>query len=110
MFASWLIYTIVILALLYALLRAFFYKSLAQKEQKELDALKLTLQESEILIKKQQLQLNRGDGHIEILTLELNALKNDLKTTKAKNTQLRLEIDRYKARIKDLEQKLEALL
>lgn len=105
-----IIYTLVVIIVLYTLLRAFFYKSMLQKEQKDLDVLKLTLQEAEILIKKQQLQLNRSDAHMEVLTSELNNLKNDLKSTKSKNTQLRLEIDRHKTRIKDLEQKLEALL
>lgn len=108
--SAWIFYTITILVVIYALIRAFFYKTLSQKISKELAVLKLTLKEAEALIKKQQVQLNRGEGHIEALMGELNALKTDLKNTKAKNTKFRFELDKNRHRIKSLEQKLESLL
>lgn len=92
------------------LIKTFFYKSVAEKEQRNSASMKLTLQEAEILIQKHQLQLQRALGNIEILAQEMNSLKNEVKTLKQRNSQYRIETDKYKSRIKDLEQKIEALL
>lgn len=83
---------------------------MAEKEQRNSASMKLTLQEAEILIQKHQLQLQRALGNIEILAQEMNSLKNEVKTLKQRNSQYRIETDKYKSRIKDLEQKIEALL
>ena len=91
-------------------IRAFYYRSIAQKEEKNSAKMKLTLQDAEILIRKHQVQLQRALGDIDILTQELTALKGDIRGLKQKNSQYKIEIDRYKARIKELEQKIEALL
>ncbi len=72
--------------------------------------MKLTLQEAEVLIQKYQLQLQRSLGNIDILTHEMNALKDEVKVLKQRNAQYRLETDKYKSRIRELEQKIEALL
>ncbi|PAF53146.1 hypothetical protein BKH42_07620 [Helicobacter sp. 13S00482-2] len=102
--------TVFILFVLYMLIKTFFYKSIAEKEQRNSASMKLTLQEAEILIQKHQLQLQRALGNIEILAQEMNSLKNEVKTLKQRNSQYRIETDKYKSRIKDLEQKIEALL
>ena len=108
--AQWFFLTGFILFVLYMLVRTFFYRSVAQKEERNSAAMKLTLNEAEILIRKHQLQLQRAWGNIDILTQEMNALKNEVKVLKSRNSQYRVETDKYKARIKDLEQKIEALL
>lgn len=107
---KWFLITVFIIFVLYMVIRALFYKSIAEKEERNSASMKLTLREAEILIQKHQLQLQRALGNIDLLTQELNNLKNELKTIKQRNTQYRMETDRYKARIKDLEQKIEALL
>ncbi|WP_435817207.1 hypothetical protein [Helicobacter rodentium] len=90
--------------------KTFFYKSIAQKEEKNSAVMKLTLQEAEILIRKHQLQLQRALGNIDILTDEITSLRNEVKALKQRNSQYRVESEKYKSKIKDLEQKIEALL
>ncbi|MCE3036856.1 hypothetical protein LW135_03300 [Helicobacter sp. faydin-H20] len=106
----WFLITIFIIFVLFVVIRAIFYKSIAEKEERNSASMKLTLQEAEILIQKHQLQLQRALGNIDLLTQELNNLKNELKTVKQRNAQYRMDTDKYKTRIKDLEQKIEALL
>lgn len=102
--------TAFILFVLFMIVKTFFYKSVAQKEEKNSAIMKLTLQEAEILIRKHQLQLQRALGNIDILTDEITALRNEVKTLKQRNSQYRVETEKYKSKIKDLEQKIEALL
>ena len=109
-FAQWLFLTAFILVVLFMIVKTFFYKSVAQKEEKNSAVMKLTLQEAEILIRKHQLQLQRALGNIDILTDEITALRNEVKTLKQRNSQYRVETEKYKSKIKDLEQKIEALL
>lgn len=110
MFLEWMFVTAFIVFVLFMSIRMFYYRSVAQKEEKNSAVMKLTLQEAEILIRKYQLQLQRALGNIDILTEELSTIRNELKATKQRNSQYRIETERYKARIKDLEQKIEALL
>ncbi len=107
---TWFGLTIFILFVLFMVVAAFYYKSIAQKERKESSHMKYTLVETEVLIQKHQLSLQRALGNIDILTKELNSLKSEVKTLKQRNSQYRIETDNYKSRIKDLEQKIEALL
>ncbi|PAF41302.1 hypothetical protein [Helicobacter sp. 11S03491-1] len=107
---EWFLVTVFILFVLYMIIKTFFYKSIAEKEERNSASMKLTLQEAEILIQKHQLQLQRALGNIDILTQEMNSLKNEVKTLKQRNSQYRIETDKYRSRIKDLEQKIEALL
>ena len=109
-FAQWLFLTAFILFVLFMIVKTFFYKSVAQKEEKNSAVMKLTLQEAEILIRKHQLQLQRALGNIDILTDEITALRNEVKTLKQRNAQYRVETEKYKSKIKDLEQKIEGLL
>jgi len=72
--------------------------------------MKLTLKEAEILIRKYQIQLQRSLGNVDILTDELSKLRNELKVLKQRNSQHRVETDRLKSKIKDLEGRIDALL
>ncbi len=110
MFSEWLLLSALVVFLLFMTIRTYYYRSVAQKEEKNSAVMKLTLQEAEILIRKYQLQLQRALGNIDILTDELSALRNELKVIKQRNSQYRIESDKYKNRIKDLEGKIEALL
>lgn len=107
---QWFILTAFILFVLFMIAKTFFYKNIAQKEEKTAASIKLTLHEAEILIRKHQLQLQRALGNIDILTDEMNNMKNEIKALKQRNSQYKIESDRYKSRIRDLEQKIEALL
>ena len=109
-FTQWLFLTAFILFVLFMVVKTFFYKSVAQKEEKNSAVMKLTLQEAEILIRKHQLQLQRALGNIDILTDEITSLRNEVKALKQRNSQYRVEREKYKSKIKDLEQKIEALL
>lgn len=109
-FAQWFLLTAFILFILFMSVKTFFYKNIAQKEEKTSASIKLTLHEAEILMRKHQLQLQRALGNIDILTEEMNAMKNEIKALKQRNSQYKIESDKYKNRIKDLEQKIEALL
>ena len=63
----------------------------------------ITKEEAENLIRKYQLQLQRSLGDIDVLNEELTKLRNDVKTIKARNSQYRVENDKLKGRIKELE-------
>ena len=110
LFTQWLFLTTFILFVLFIVVKTFFYKIVAQKEEKNSAIMKLTLQEAEILIRKHQLQLQRALGNIDILTDEITTLRNEVKALKQRNSQYRVETEKYKSKIKDLEQKIEALL
>lgn len=107
---QWFFLTVFILFVLYMAIQTFYYRSIARREEKNSASMKLTLQDAEILIRKHQVQLQRALGDIDILTQELNALKGDIRGLKQKNSQYKIEADRYKARIRELEQKIEALV
>ena len=88
----------------------FYYKHLYEKAKIERTQLKNALTEAEIIIKKYQIQLQRSLGNLELLDDEINKLKNDLKAIKSRNAQLRVENEQLKRRIRELENKIEALL
>ena len=88
----------------------YYYKHLYEKVNEERAQLKDALNEAEILIKKYQIQLQRALGNLELLDDEITKLKNDLKAVKNRNSQLRVENDQLKRRIRELENKIEALL
>lgn len=110
LFGQWFFITGFIIFILYMIIRTFYYRSVAQREEKNSANMRLTLQDAEILIRKHQVQLQRALGDIDILTQELTALKGDIRSLKQRNSQYKIETDRYKARIKELEQKIESLL
>lgn len=110
MFANWLVLTILICITIYLIVMLFYYKTLLSKEKNSKDFIKNNLDDTEIVIRKLQVQLQRSLGNIDILTEELNKIKSDLTSLRTRNSQYRLENDKLRQRIKELEAKIEALL
>ena len=109
-FLNWLFLTTFILSVGVLTFKMYYYKNLYEKEAEYKKVLKSTLEEAEILIKKYQIQLQRSLGNLSILNDELDKLKGDIKAIKSRNSQYRIENDQLKRKIKELENKIEALL
>ncbi len=107
---NWLGLTLFVLITGVLLFRMYYYKNLYEKENEYKKILKSTLGEAEILIKKYQIQLQRGLGNLDILNEEINKLKNDIKAVKSRNSKYKIENEQLKRKIKELENKIEALL
>jgi peptidoglycan hydrolase CwlO-like protein len=88
----------------------FYFKSITTREQRSNNLMKMTLQEAEILIRKYQIQLQRALGNVDILSEELNKLRNEMKVLKQRNSKHRQEVERLNNKIKALESRIEALL
>jgi len=88
----------------------YYYKHLWEKKDESASVLSDNLEEAELLIKKYQIQLQRSLGNLSLLEEEINKLKNDLKAVKSRNAQYRIENEQLKKKIKELENKIEALL
>ena len=110
MFSEWSLLTIVSLLAIFLFVKMFYFKSITVKEQRSNEMMKLTLKEAEILIRKYQIQLQRALGNVDILSDELNKLRNELKTLKQRNSKHRSETDRLNSKIKALESRIDALL
>ena len=110
MFGEWSLLTIISLLAIFLFVKMFYFKSITVKEQRSNEMMKLTLKEAEILIRKYQIQLQRALGNVDILSDELNKLRNELKTLKQRNSKHRLETDRLNNKIKALEGRIDALL
>jgi peptidoglycan hydrolase CwlO-like protein len=109
-FLNWFFLTTFILSIGVLTFKMYYYKNLYEKENEHKKILKSTLTEAEILIKKYQIQLQRSLGNLDVLNEEMNKLKNDIKAVKSRNSQYRIENDQLKRKIKELENKIEALL
>ena len=109
-FFQWLVLTLLFVAMAYVLVKMFYFKSLTIKEQRNNDVMKLTLKEAEVLIRKYQIQLQRALGNLDVMNEQMNKLRNEIKTLKQRNSQYRIENDRLKNRIKELESRIEALI
>jgi len=72
--------------------------------------MKLTLKEAEILIRKYQIQLQRALGNVDILSEELNNLRNEVKMLKQRNSKHRIDTDRLQNKIRELEGRIDALI
>jgi len=107
---NWIFLTSVVIIILILLFKMYYYKHLYEKAYEERKQLKSALNDAEILIKKYQIQLQRALGNLELLDEEITKLKNDLKAVKNRNSQLRVENEQLKRRIRELENKIEALL
>ena len=110
MFLEWSLVTIISLIAIFLFVKMFYFKSITAKEQRSNDMMKLTLQEAEILIRKYQVQLQRALGNVDVLTEELNKLRNEIKILKGRNSKHRIENERLQSKIKDLEGRIDALL
>jgi peptidoglycan hydrolase CwlO-like protein len=109
-FLNWIVLTSFLLIVGTLLFKMYYYKNLYEKESEYKKILKATLEEAEILIKKYQIQLQRSLGNLDILNDEMNKLKNDIKAVKARNSQYKIENEQLRKKIKELENKIEALL
>ena len=110
MIGEWLFFTALICVCIYLVVMVFYFKTLLKKERTTKDFMKNNLQDTEIVIRKLQIQLQRSLGNIDILTEELNKTKNDVTSLRTRNSQYRLENDNLRQRIRELEGKIEALL
>jgi len=88
----------------------FYYKNRLEKNAEKSKQLQSSLMDAEILIKKYQIQLQRALGNLELLDDEVAKLKTDLKSIKGRNAHLRSENEQLKRKIRELENKIEALL
>ena len=107
---DWLLTTILLSLSIYLLVMVFYYRTLLRKERQGNAIVKETLGDAEIVIRKYQVQLQRSLGNIDILSDELNKIKNDLKSLRTRNSQYRMENEKLRQNIKDLQGKIEALL
>lgn len=110
MLSEWLTNTILISICVYLVVMVFYYRTLLKKEKGSSYVVKNTLGDAEVVIRKYQVQLQRSLGNIDILSEELNKVKSDIKSLRARNSQYRMENDKLRSRIKELEGKIEALL
>ncbi|CAD7286582.1 MULTISPECIES: hypothetical protein [Campylobacter] len=110
MFGDWLFITILACICIYLVVMVFYFKTLLKKERTTKDYMKHNLQDTEVVIRKLQIQIQRSLGNIDILTEELTKSKNDVTSLRTRNSQYRLENDKLRGRIRELEGKIEALL
>lgn len=107
---DFILYTSLVCLIAYLTVMVFYYKTLLGKERTMRDYMKTNLDDTEIVIRKLQVQLQRSLGNIDILTDELNKIKGDVTNLRTRNSQYRLENDKLNQHIKELEGKIEALL
>jgi len=110
MFLEWSLLSVLSILSIYLFVKMYYFKSITNKEQRSNDLMKLTLQEAEILIRKYQIQLQRALGNVDILSEELNKLRNEIKVLKQRNSKHRQETERLNNKIKALESRIDALL
>jgi len=110
MFLSWIFYTLLIFGIIYLLIKLNYTKSMYLQEIKTSSKQKNALKDAQLLIRKYRTQLQRAIGNIDILTEELNSVRNDIKSLRAKSSQIRLEKTQLTQKVKDLEERIDALI
>jgi len=110
MFLSWIFYTLLIFGIIYLLIKLNYTKSMYLQEIKTSNKQKNALKDAQLLIRKYRTQLQRAIGNIDILTEELNSVRNDIKSLRAKSSQIRLEKTQLTQKVKDLEERIDALI
>jgi len=110
MLLEWSLVTFSLLLVIFVVVKMFYFRNMTIKEQRNNDVMKLTLKEAEVLIRKYQIQLQRALGNIDILNEQMNKLRREIKTLKQRNSQFRIENEKLKSRIKELESRIEALI
>ncbi len=110
MFFSWMFYTIFVFAIIFLIVKLNYSKSLYEKELKISNKQKEAIKDAQLLIRKYRTQLQRSIGNIDILTEELNSVRNDIKSLRAKNSQTRLEKTQLSQKVKELEERIDALI
>ncbi len=110
MFFDWFFYTLLIFIIIYLLIMLNYNKALYKRELTSNKIRKGNIDDSKLMIRKYRVQLQRAIGNIDILTEELNKVRNDIKTLRARNSQAKLENDMLTQKIKELEERIEALI
>ena len=110
MFFSWIFYTFFVFAIIFLIVKLNYMKSLYEKELKVSNKQKEAIKDAQLLIRKYRTKLQRSIGNIDILTEELNAVRNDIKSLRAKNSQTRLEKTQLSQKVKELEERIDALI
>ncbi len=110
MFTSWLLYTILFSIIIYLLIILKYKQSIHRKEKKITIQQETSIKDAKLLIGKYRTQLQRSIGNTDILTEELNIIKNEIKILRSKNSQQKIENDHLQRKIKDLNEKIEALV
>jgi len=110
MFGEWIIYTVLIFVIIYLLIMLNYNQTLYKREISGNKIKKGNINDSKLMIRKYRVQLQRAIGNIDILTEELNKVRNDIKTLRARNSQNKLENDMLTKKIKELEERIEALI
>jgi len=87
-----------------------YNKALYKRELTSNKIRKGNIDDSKLMIRKYRVQLQRSIGNIDILTEELNKVRNDIKTLRARNSQSKLENDMLTQKIKELEERIDALI
>ena len=77
-FTDWLVLTVFICLILYLTVMLLYYKTLLSKEKTSKDFIKNNLDDTEIIIRKLQIQLQRSLGNIDIVTEELKELEANI--------------------------------
>lgn len=110
MILDWLITSILVGIVLYLITMTYYYKALLQKEKKNNSITKESIKDAEVVIRKYQVQLQRALGNIDILSDELGKTKADMKALRQRTSQFRIDNDKLRDRIRELESKIEALI
>jgi len=110
MMLSWIFFTLAIFAIVYLLVKLNYVKSLYEQELKVSTKQKEAIKDAQLLIRKYRTQLQRSIGNIDILTEELNKVRNDIKSLRAKSSQIRLEKGQLTQKVKELEERIDALI
>jgi len=110
MLFDWSIITLNSMLAIFLFVKMFYFKNLTIKEQKSNDVMKMTLKEAEVLIRKYQIQLQRAIGNIDVLNEQMIKLRHEIKAVKQRNSQYRIENEKLRSRIKELESRIEALI
>jgi peptidoglycan hydrolase CwlO-like protein len=110
MLFDWAIITLTSMLAIFLFVKMFYFKNLTIKEKKSNDVMKMTLKEAEIMIRKYQIQLQRAIGNIDILNEQMIKLRHEIKAVKQRNSQYRIENEKLRSRIKELESRIEALI
>ena len=110
MFFDWIGYTVLIFIIIYLLVMLNYNKALYKRETTANKIKKGNIDDSKLMIRKYRVQLQRSIGNIDILTEELNKVRNDIKTLRARNSQGKLENNQLTKKIKELEDRIDALI
>jgi len=109
MFFKWLLISINLIFILYLMVLVFYYRNINDREVSKATTMQYTLEEAELIIRKYQLQLRKSVGSIDNLNDELKITRVDLKSLKARYSQIRKESENNKLKVLKLESKIDAL-